>query len=320
MYSTRMSRFPDPFTAAVVQWAPSVNDAAAGTARACAAIEQAAAAGARLVVFPETWLTGYPYFEGNNTLDGYFDLWREFVANAVRVDGPEIAAIVECAADHGTHVVIGVNERDHTDAVYNSLVYVGDGGTLLGHHRKLVPTITEKLVWTPGDGSDLDAYDTPLGTIGGLICYEHQMAPARYVCCSMGVQIHVSVWPGHATLDGRVDAAVRHLATENACFVLSAREVMSASRLPPETPQRDVPGLWDAHGGSAIVAPGGQYLVEPTFDVETIVTAEIDVAATLRAKWWVNGVGNYARPDVFQVVWDRRPKPPVRVVDGDEPA
>lgn len=305
------SRFPDPFVAAVVQWAPSYADATAGTERACAAIEQAAADGASLVVFPEVWLTGYPYFEGETSHPRYLEAWRDFVEAAVLLPGPEIARIAQAAAARGVHVVIGVNERDHTEAIYNTQVFIGPDGALLGRHRKLMPTITEKLIWALGDGSDLAVHETPLGRLGGLICYEHQMALARYACCTLGVQLHAALWPGHAFLDPVIDAANRQLAMENACFVFSAREPMSADRLAVDAPLREVTRLWRAHGGSAIVGPGGEYLAGPVFDTETILTAQIDVRAVLDTKWWVNGVGNYARPDVFRLVWDRRPKPPV---------
>lgn len=314
-----MRNFPEPFVAAAVQWAPSINDAALGTERACSAIAEASALDAKLIVFPEAWLTGYPYWEGAPPGSEYLEMWRQFVDQAVTVPGPEMETIAACAADHGVHVVLGVNERDGvTEAVYNTLVYFGPGGTLLGKHRKLLPTISERLVWTNGDGSDLDVYHTDIGRLGGLICYEHQMAPARYVLCDMGIQVHVAVWPGHAFLDAPIDAAVRHTSMENACFVVSAREVMSADHLAAGTPFAEVPHLWDAHGGSAIASPGALYATEPVFDTETIVTGVIDLAATLDTKFWVNGVGNYSRPDVFEVRWDRRPKRPVTTIEADD--
>jgi nitrilase len=298
-------------TAAVVQWSPSFMDAQGGTERACAAIEEAAAAGANLVVFPEAWLTGYPYFEGASQHPDYFALWRSFAEAAVAVPGPEVQRIAECAGAHGVEVILGLNERDRTDAIFNTMVFFGSDGRIRGRHRKLMPTITEKLIWALGDGSDLEAYDTAYGRVGGLICYEHQMALARYACCSLGVQVHASLWPGHAFLDPVIDATIRSLSFENACFVISAREVMSADHLVPGTPTLGQPELWAAHGGSAIVAPGGEYLAGPVFDAETIITAEIDLGARLETKWWVNGAGNYARPDVFQLLWDKRPRPPV---------
>ena len=143
------------------------------------------------------------------------------------------------------------------------------------------------------------------------------MALARYACCSLGVQVHAALWPGHGFLDAVIDASIRNLSVENACFVISAREVMSVDRLAPGVPHLDRPELWSAHGGSAIVAPGGEYLAGPTFDTETIITAEINLESRLDTKWWVNGTGNYARSDVFQLLWDKRPRPPVVYIKGD---
>lgn len=310
---SRMRSFPDPFTAAVVQWSPSVNDAARGTARACEAIAEAATQhGARLIVFPEAWLTGYPYFEGLGPGAEYRRIYRDFVDQAVVIDGPEMQAIRRCAADHGVYVVMGLNERNPIhQAVYNTIAFIGPDGSLLGKHRKMVATITEKLVWTNWDGSDLAAYDTPLGRLGGMICYEHLMAPARYICCDLGVQVHIAVWPGYAFMDPVVDSVIRSLSMENACFVISAREVMSRELLPAGTPFGNHPNAWEAHGGSSIVAPGAVYVTEPVFHVETIVTGTINVPDLIDVKWWSNGVGNYSRPDIFRVIWDSSPKPPV---------
>ena len=312
-----VSRPSQVFTAAAVQWAPSFMDAEIGTERACAAIEEAAAMGANLVVFPEAWLTGYPYFEGESAHSDYLSLWRAFANAAVTIPGPEVLQIAKCAGARGVEVILGLNEKDHTDAVFNTMVFIGAEGQIRGRHRKLLPTITEKLIWAHGDGSDLEAYDTDYGRLGGLCCYEHQMALARYACCSLGVQVHAALWPGHGFLDAVIDASIRNLSVENACFVISAREVMSVDRLAPGVPHLDRPELWSAHGGSAIVAPGGEYLAGPTFDTETIITAEINLESRLDTKWWVNGTGNYARSDVFQLLWDKRPRPPVVYIKGD---
>ena len=317
MLEERMTARPSAvFTAAVVQWAPSFMNAEAGTERACAAIEEAASSGANLVVFPEAWLTGYPYFEGDSGHSDYLGLWRAFANAAVTIPGPEVQRIAECAGARGVEVILGLNEKDHTDAVFNTMVFFGAEGQIRGRHRKLMPTITEKLIWALGDGSDLEAYDTAFGRLGGLVCFEHQMALARYACCALGVQVHAALWPGHGFLDDVIDASIRNLSHENACFVLSAREVMSVDRLAPGVPNLNRPDLWAAHGGSAIVAPGGEYLAGPVFDAETIITAEINLEARLDTKWWVNGAGNYARPDVFQLLWDKRPRPPVVFAQG----
>jgi predicted amidohydrolase len=143
------------------------------------------------------------------------------------------------------------------------------------------------------------------------------MAPARYALCEMGEQVHAAAWPGHPFLDPMIDASTRHLAHENGCFVIVARDVMSADKVGPglPVPDRSAPHF-HTHGGSAIIAPGGEYLVPPTFVEETIVKAEIDLARIGLIKWFFDGVGHYARPDVFRLQFDRRPKNPVEFIDA----
>jgi predicted amidohydrolase len=308
-----MSSSAKPFVAGAIQRAPAVLDRAACVERAVDSIAEAARAGARLIVFPETWLPTYPYWNPMTQARAEFaELFRRLFEQSVPVPGPEIERIGDAAAQAQATVVIGVNEREETGGtLYNTLCYIGSDGSLLGKHRKLVPTLGERLIWGRGDGSDLEVYSTPVGRLGGLICYEHQMAPARYALCGLGVQVHASVWPGYAKLHPIVDAATRHLAYENACFVVVARDVLAAEDLPSELAPEDR-ALWDAHGGSAIIAPGGVYLAGPEFDKQTIVYAEIDLARTIEAKRRVDAVGHYSRPDVFQLHWDRRPKPPIR--------
>ncbi len=302
------------YLAAAVQRAPGLT-LEQGVDNAVSAIDEAAREGAQLIVFPETWIPSYPYYHSRAAdRQAFAACYRHTFDHSIAIPSPEWHRIADAAHAASAHVVIGVNEREPTaGTIFNTLAYIGSNGQLLGKHRKLVPTLSERLIWGYGDGSDLDVYDTDIGRLGGLICYEHQMAPARYALSTLGIQVHASVWPGWDQLHPVIDAATRHLAYENACYVIVAREVMSPNRLPSGTPFGEE-SFWHASGGSAIIAPGGKYLVEPVTDTETIIYAEIDVNDTIESKRWVDSAGHYARPDVFQLHWDKRPKPPV-VID-----
>ncbi|MFM7274541.1 MAG: carbon-nitrogen hydrolase family protein [Gammaproteobacteria bacterium] len=302
----------------IVQWAPEFHDPGAGVRKAERAIAEAGERGASLVVFPETWLQGYPYWASLSVRDPRFAWFRrDLFANAIELDGAEVGALRKAAAGAGCTVVIGVHERAG-GTIHNTQLFIGSDGSLLGAHRKLVPTTTERLVWGMGDGSDIAAYDTPVGRLGGLICFEHMMPLARYALCSLGVQVHAGVWHGHPVIDGWLDACTRQLAFENGCFVVVARECMSVDRLSHRFPDMsDEPGRWFAHGGSAVISPDGKYLAGPVFDSETLLEAEIDLGAIADTKWWYDGVGHYSRPDVFSLRWDRSQKLPVRDADED---
>ena len=316
----RRQATPEPFIAAAVQRPPAFLDLAAAVGSAVDAVAEAAGEGARLIVFPETWLPTYPYWHAMvSERAAYSDLYQRLFKSSLSVPGPDFDRLAAAARRAAATVVIGVNEREEAGGtIYNTLCYIGPDGHLLGKHRKLVPTLSERLIWGRGDGSDLDVYDTPVGRLGGLICYEHQMAPARYALATLGIEVHASVWPGREFLHPIVDAATRHLAYENGCFVVVAREIFSAALLPAGTPLAEAP-VWEGHGGSAIIAPGGKYLAGPVYDEETIVYAEIDLDATIESNRWVDTAGHFSRPDVFQLRWDRRPKAPVEVVVDPDP-
>jgi predicted amidohydrolase len=303
---------------AAVQWAPEVLNPAAGAEKAASAVAEAAESGAQLVVFPECWLQGYPYWSGLAPTDPEYQAFRQISFDtAIAVDDPMLEPVYQAAARHQCTVALGLHEKEG-GTLYCTLAYIGPDGRLLGKHRKLIPTQAERLVWGRGDGSDLDVYDTPVGRLGGLNCFEHQMAPARIALSGMNIEIHAAAWPGHAFLNDIIDASMRHLAHENACFVVVAREVMSPDRVPKSMPLSEkAAGHWSGRGGSAVIAPGGRYLVGPVYDEETIVLSEIDLADIAVNKWFFDGTGHYARPDVFQLRWDKRPKPPVDVLQDD---
>ena len=297
---------------AALQWAPTYHDLPRATDRTIEAIETAAAEGVQLLVFPETWLAGYPYWAGVSLREPAFNECRRIFQDcAMQIPGVEIQRIAAAAKKHNVAIVLGVNERSG-GTIYNSQVFIDECGQLLGHHRKLMPTATERLVHGLGDGSDLLCHEMTGVRVSGLICFEHQMAPARYLLNSHGVQVHAAAWPGHGFLDPIIDASCRQLAHENACFVVVARELMSKSRLPEFIPTTDGDdGAWAMAGGSSVIAPDGSYVAGPVFDEETLLIAELDLRQIDDAKWLVDGVGHYARPDVFQLRWHRYPKPPV---------
>lgn len=299
-------------TVGIIQFAPAYMDLAESTRRAVGHIEEAAGQGVNVVVFGETWLAGYPAW-----LDHCRDaaLWdheatKQVYARLRRsspvVPGPETSLIAAAAKKHAVTVVIGVNERVEqgpgNGTLYNSLLTFGPDGTLLNHHRKLVPTFTERLVWGNGDADGLKAADTATGRIGGLICWEHWMPLARQAMHDSGEDIHVAVFP---TVHEMHQIASRHYAFEGRCFVIAAGLIMKLSDLPEELekPLRLAgdPNPYLLRGGSSVIAPDGQYVVEPVYDEETILIAKIDLDEGDKEKMTLDVSGHYQRPDIFDL-------------------
>ena len=297
---------------AAVQWSPEVLNPTAGAEKAAAAVREAGAKGAGLVVFPECWLQGYPYWSGLAPSSPEYQHFRQLSFEAsIPIDSTVLEPVYVAAREQGCTVVLGLQERVG-GTLFCTLLFIGPDGKKMGSQRKLVPTQAERLVWGRGDGSDIDVYPTPLGRLGGLSCFEHQMAPARLALCSLDIQLHAAAWPGHAFLNPIIDASMRQLAHENACYVIVAREVHDAASLPESLGvSEEAEGHWNTQGGSAIIAPGGVYLQEPVFDTETILVAPVNLADIAVHKWFFDGAGHYSRPDVFQLRWNRDPKPAV---------
>jgi nitrilase len=271
---------------------------------------EAAAAGAALVVFPETWLPGYPVW-----LDVCRDvaLWdheptkqvfARYRAESVDVSGESGAAIARIAADARVTLVVGVSERvasgPGSGTLFNALLTYGPEGRLLNHHRKLVPTYSERMVWGPGDSEGLRAVETPAGRVGGLVCWEHWMPLARQALHVSGEDIHVAAWP---TVHERLQLASRHYAFEGRCFVLAAGSLMPASALPKELERDSARAPSDEtlvlRGGSAIIGPDGACIVSPRFDEPAILTAILDTAQLDAERMTLDVAGHYARSDVF---------------------
>ncbi len=301
---------PDPVPVAIIQHAPVFMDLAASVAKAVSLIEEAARNGARVVTFGETWLPGYPAWLDYCGEMGLWDhaptkaVFARLRQNSVLVPGPETKLLAQLAADHQLTLVIGVNERVETGpgngTLYNSLLTFNADGALANHHRKLVPTHTERLVWGQGDGRGLESIATPAGRIGGLICWEHWMPLARQALHNFGEHIHVAVWP---TVHEMHQIASRHYAFEGRCFVLASGLVMRVQDLPAELRATSElaanPEAFLLRGGSAIIGPDGKYVVEPVYEQETIITADLDLNAVDREKMTLDVSGHYSRPDVF---------------------
>ena len=297
-------------TVAVVQ-AEVAPDLAAALERTAAGVREARAAGASLVVFPETWIPGYPAWLDLCRDAALWDhgpakaVFARMAAESVSVPGPAFDALAAIARDAAVTLVVCVSERVERGAgrgtLYNTLLTLGPDGRLLNHHRKLVPTYTERLVWGTGDAEGLRAVDTPAGRVGGLVCWEHWMPLARQALHESGEDIHVAVWP---TAHEMHQVASRHYAFEGRCFVLAAGALMRASTLPPELephPERVTsPGQWVLRGGSAIIGPDGRYVVEPVYDEARVLVAELDLGRIREESMTLDVAGHYHRPELFE--------------------
>ncbi|WP_029556546.1 carbon-nitrogen hydrolase family protein [Xanthobacter sp. 91] len=298
---------------AAVQAATIPFDGPAATQRTVALIAEAAATGAKIAVFPEAFIGGYPKgldfgcSVGRRTAEGRADFVR-YVRGAITVPGPEVDQLAAACAEHDIHVVVGVIERDG-GTLHCTVLYLGPEG-LLGKHRKVMPTGSERLVWGFGDGSTLTVVDTPYGKLGGAICWEHYMPLLRAAYYGKGVEI----WAA-PTADDRETwiSTMRHVAMEGRCFVISACQVMRRSDFPEDYASRidAAPDAWMMHGRSVIVGPLGEVLAGPLLDEEGILTAEVDLDDIIGAKLDFDPIGHYARPDLFSLNVDEAPQLPV---------
>jgi nitrilase len=303
---------------AIVEAAPVFMNLDASLARAIEFIGEAAAQGAKLVVFGETWLPGYPAWLDYCPSAALWnheptkEVFAEQRRNSLTVPSRETEMLAQAAKAHQTVLVIGINERvaagPGNGTLYNSLLTFDSDGSLVNHRRKLIPTYTERMVWGQGDGTSLAAVDTSVGRVGGLICWEHWMPLARQVLHDSGEHIHIAVWP---TVHEMHQIASRHYAFEGRCFVLAAGLLMKVRDLPPQLPVAtelsDKPDHLLLRGGSAIIGPDGKYLVEPVFDEERIVVAELHLDKIDKERMTLDVSGHYQRPDLFELKINAKP-------------
>jgi nitrilase len=303
----------NPYTVALVQASPVLFDQAATLRKMSALVKEAAQGGAQLILFPEAFIPAYPRGLGFGMVVGSRSpegrkLWQRYWEGSVPIPGPAMQEMSQMAAKNQVFLAVGIIERaEKGGTLYCTLVYFGPDGTYLGKHRKLKPTGSERLIWGEGDGSTLTVFDTDLGKMGGLICWENYMPLARMAMYQQGVEIYLA-----PTADARESwqSSMQHIALEGRCFVLSANQYVRKSDYPADlqaelAPQPDIM----SRGGSVIYSPFGEILAGPLWDQAGILYARIDPAELIRSKLDFDPIGHYARPDVFRfaVRGDRSP-------------
>jgi nitrilase len=304
---------------AVAQSAPVLFDCDASIEKAVQVVNEAGQADARLVLLPEAYIPAYPrgfsfgMVVGNRTAEGR-SLWKRYWENAVEVPGKATDAIGAAAREAGVYLAIGVIERDteySRGTLFCTLLYFNPQGKLMGKHRKLKPTGSERLIWGEGDGSTMPVFETDIGRIGGLICWENYMPLARVAMYSKGVEIYLA-----PTADQRDiwQATLQHIAFEGRCFVLGCNQFVTKDMYPAELEAiaelQDQPEIM-CRGGSVVVSPMGDVLAGPVYDKEAILYADLDLDEIVRAQLDLDVVGHYARPDVFQLYVNEQPLKPV---------
>jgi aliphatic nitrilase len=316
------------FKAAAVQASPVFLNAGATVDKATALVREAAANGAKLVAFPEVFVPGYPYWNWiTDPVTG--SAWFEKLVKAsVLVPGPEIDVVRKAACDAACYVVLGVNERSPVSlgAIYNTLVFIGPDGSLLGKHRKLVPTWAEKLTWTGGDGSSLRVYDTEIGPLGALACGENTNTLARFALLGQGELVHVASYislpvapPDYDMAEAIKLRAIAHsfegkIFTIVSCSTVSDEIIAAMENIVPDARARL---QRKSSAFSGIIGPDGRVVGEPLIDEEGIVYADIDLDRCIQPKQMHDIVGHYNRFDVFDLRINRRPLAPLGWAEGE---
>lgn len=317
------------FKVAAVQAAPVFLNTQATIDKACALIQEAAENGAKLVAFPEVFVAGYPYWNWIMTpVEGspWFD---KLCRSAIEIPGPEIHRVAQAAKQHGVHVVIGVNERSKTGigTLYNTLVFIGPDGKLLGRHRKLMPTWAEKLTWANGDGASLRVYDTAIGKLGGLACGENTNTLARFSLLAQGELLHVASYISLpvAPPDYDMSEAIKVRAMAHS-FEGKVYTVISCSTISEEIIDAFTPSIPNAaqllkrknSAFSGVIGPDGRLVGEPLIDKEGIVYAEIDLGKCIQPRQMHDIVGHYNRFDIFDLRVNRRTQQSASFSDSPE--
>ena len=297
---------------AVVQSAPAYLDIEASMVKLHGLLKEAADQEADLVCFGETWFTGYPAWI--DYCDEYAkwdykptkEVFARTYQNSLDIQGNEVKQISEWIKDFGLTVVMGINEKVSSGpgngTIYNSLITWNKAGEIINHHRKLMPTHTERLLYGQGDGMGLQAVDTDFGRVGGLICWEHWMPLTRQAMHNSGEHIHVAVWP---KVHEMLQIATRSYAFEGRCYAVGVGQIMRVSDIPKEfevpSDLKDKPNHMLLNGGSCVVGPDGQYVLEPIWDQEGVFVVEVDIQRCYEERMALDVTGHYQRNDVFDL-------------------
>ena len=300
---------------AAVQMAPDLETSGGTVSKVLAAIAEAADKGARLVVFPETFVPWYPYFSFVQppVLTGAEHV--RLYENAVVVPGPVTEAVGALAKRHAIVVVLGVNERDHGSLYNTQLVFDADGRLAL-RRRKITPTFHERMIWGQGDGAGLTVVPTAVGRIGALACWEHYNPLARYALMAQHEEIHVAQFPGSMVgpiFAEQIEVTIRHHALESGCFVVNATGWLSEEQIARISPDEKLRKALRGGCMTAIVSPEGAHLVPPLTQGEGILTADLDMSLIVKRKRMMDSVGHYARPELLKLVLDNRPARPMEI-------
>ena len=305
--------------AAVIQDSPIVFNREATIEKVRSLVKQAAGQGAKLVVMPEGFVSAYPTGLDFGARVGLRqpkgrDDFKRYYESALDVPSPACDALGRTAQEAGVFLVIGVIEREG-GTLYCTVLFFSSDGKMMGKHRKLMPTAMERLIWGFGDGSTMPVFDTPLGKIGSVICWENYMPMLRMHMYAQGIQLYCA-----PTADHRDTwlSSMRHIALEGRCFVLSCCQYLTRSDCPEDYAaiQGNEPATVLMRGGSCIIGPLGQILAGPNFDGPCILIADLELDEISKSKYDFDAVGHYARPDVFRLYVNTRPMPPVVVSSG----
>ena len=288
---------------ALVQEAPLLFDLSGTLEKVDGLLGQAKSEGAQFVLFPEAFISAYPRGITFGTVVGSRSemgraMWQRYHDSSLDLNAQAFLDLANIVKKNGIYCCIGVIERVRSGTLYCTILYFDPEGKCIGKHRKIKPTAAERIVWGEGDGSDLLVYDTPLGKIGGLICWENYMPQARMHLYDQEIEIYVAPTADHRD---SWQHTIRHIAMEGRCFVLSCNQFVTREDYPLDLPGEAVEKLPDilSRGGSTVIDPLGNPLVDPLWDVEGIIYANLSSDLLIKKKMDFDVTGHYARKDLF---------------------